>query len=155
MDSIDNNGVDPSFEEDIDQVGARSRKKTKADVLFDILNLEPLLIGTIAKAMADGKSTQNIRQAFIERLEKNPEIIEKHGGDFPMKIWHPEFLTATRAVLEVRLPSMSDGEVKNRFASALSKMDLASERALVLKETARKNKETASAKKSRKKSEPR
>lgn len=155
MDSIENNGVDPSFDEELKRLDELLNRRTKAGILFDILNTEPLMIGSIAKAICEGKSTQNIRKVFISRLEKNPAMVEKHGGVVPLKVWHPEFLTAVRAVLDLKLNSMPDGEVKNRFASALSKMDVASERAKTLKDKARKNKEAASAKKSRKKSEPR
>jgi len=141
-DSIETMGVDENFEIEIEMAaGQHSRKKTKSDILFDILNLEPLLIGTIAKAMVDGKSMQDIRAAFIRRLDEKPEIVEKHGGASPMKIWHPEFLTAVRSVLEFRLTSLPEGDKKDRVVSALKIMAERSEEALALREVARQKRE--------------
>jgi len=135
-------GVDVDFDAEIEMAASqRSRKKKKGAILFDILNLEPLLIGTISKAIVDGRSMQDIRAVFISRLAENPEMVKKHGGDHPMKVWHPEFLTAVQTVLETRLSKLQTEGLKNQVASALKIMAERSEEARALREVARRKKE--------------
>lgn len=104
------------------------QEKTKEKVLFDILNFEPMLIGTIAKAMADGYSAQIIQKALVGRLKEKPEIIKKHGGNAPLKIRYSEFRIVLKAVLEARLALMLPGEVKNRFIAALKRIGMSANR---------------------------
>lgn len=144
MDSIETMGVDATFEHEVEMEEVSrslSQKKKKSEILADILNQEPLLIGSIAKTIVDGKAMQVIRAAFIRRLDENPEIVKKHGGVHPMKIWHPEFLTAVHAVLSSQLADLPEGDKRDRAITALKIMDERSEEARALREVARRKKE--------------